>query len=100
MAELLLFSIAESLIAKLASWTYGETSHVLRLYHHLQEVSQTLLLVKAVLLDAEEKQQENYELREWLRQIKHVFSDAKNMLDEFECETLRKQVVQAHGSTR
>ncbi|QCD88058.1 fatty acyl-CoA reductase [Vigna unguiculata] len=99
MAELIVFSIAESLIAKLASWTYDETSHVLRLYHHLQEVSQTLLLVKAVLLDAEEKQQENYELREWLRQIKHVFFDAENMLDEFECETLRKQIVQAHGST-
>ncbi|KAK7396246.1 hypothetical protein VNO78_17114 [Psophocarpus tetragonolobus] len=31
--------------------------------------------------------------------IEHVFCDAENVLDEFECETLRRQVVQAHGST-
>jgi len=98
MTELVLFSIAESLIAKLASQAYEETSQVLGLYHHLQEFTQTLSLVKAVLLDAEEKQQQNYELQEWLRQVKHVFSDAENVLDEFECETLRKEVVQAHGS--
>ncbi|CAJ1911667.1 unnamed protein product [Sphenostylis stenocarpa] len=98
MAELLLFSIAESLIAKLASRTYEETSQVLGVYHRLQEFTQTLSLVKAVLLDAEKKQRENYELREWLKQIKHVFSDAENVLDEFECELLRKQVVQAQGS--
>ncbi|RDY03728.1 Disease resistance protein RGA2, partial [Mucuna pruriens] len=100
MAELLLFSIAESLIAKLASRAYEETSRVLGLYHHLQDFTLTLSLVKAVLLDAEKKQQQNHELQEWLRQIKRVFSDAENVLDELECETLRKQVVKAHGTTK
>ncbi|KAK7336560.1 hypothetical protein VNO77_17105 [Canavalia gladiata] len=100
MAESFLFSIAESLIAKLASRVYAEASRVLGLYDHLQEFTQTLSLVKAVLLDAEKKQHQNSELREWLRQIKGVFSDAENVLDEFECETLRKQVVTSHGNTK
>ena len=56
MAESFLFSIAESLIAKLASRTYEEASRVLGVYHHLIDLKQTLSLVKAVLLDADQKQ--------------------------------------------
>ncbi|KAK7285598.1 hypothetical protein RJT34_20374 [Clitoria ternatea] len=98
MAELFLFSIAESLIAKLASRACEEASQVLGLYHHLQDFTQTLSIVKAVLLDAEQKQAQKYELKEWLRQIKRVFSDAENVLDEFECKASQKHVLEAHGS--
>ncbi|RDX94293.1 putative disease resistance protein RGA1, partial [Mucuna pruriens] len=100
MAESFLFSIAESLITKLASRAFQEASQVLSVYHHLQDLTETLSLVKAVLLDAEQKQEQNHELREWLRQIKCVFSDAEDVLDEFECRTLRKQVIKAHGTTK
>ncbi|CAJ1911707.1 unnamed protein product [Sphenostylis stenocarpa] len=99
MAETFLFRIADSLIAKLASQLYEEASRVMGLYHHLQEFTHTLSLVKAVLLDAEQKQEHNYELREWLRQLKRVFCDAEDVLDEFECQILQKQVVKAHGTT-
>jgi len=100
MVESFLFSIADSLIAKLASQLYEEASRVMGLYHHLQEFTHTLSLVKAVLLDAEQKQEHNHELREWLRQLKRVFSDAQDLLDEFECQTLQNQVVKAHGTTK
>lgn len=69
-------------------------------YDHLREFEKTLSSVKAVLLDAEQKQEQNHELREWLRQLKHVFSDTEDALDEFECKTLQKQVVNAHGTTK
>nr|KYP70549.1 Disease resistance protein RGA2 [Cajanus cajan] len=100
MAESFLFSIVESLIAKLASRAFEEASQVLGVYDHLKEFKETLSLVKAVLLDADQKQEHNHELQEWLRQIKRVFYDAEDLLDEFECETLRKQVVKAHGTTK
>ncbi|KAL2320776.1 hypothetical protein Fmac_029745 [Flemingia macrophylla] len=100
MAESFLFSIAESLVAKLASRAFEEASQVLGVYDHLKEFKETLSLVKAVLLDAEQKQEQNNELREWLRQIKRVFYDAEDVLDEFECQTLRKQVIKAHGTTK
>ncbi|QCD96961.1 hypothetical protein DEO72_LG6g1671 [Vigna unguiculata] len=100
MAESFLFSIAESLLAKLASRAFEEASRLVGLYDDLQDFTNTLSLVKAVLLDAQQKQQHNHELHEWLTQLKTVFSDAEDLLDEFECQTLRNKVVKAHGSTK
>ena len=100
MAESFLFSIAESLIAKLASHAFQEASRLVGLYDNLRDLTKTLSLVKAVLLDAQQKQEHNHELREWLTQLKTVFSDAEDVLDEFECQTLRKKVVKAHGSAK
>ena len=100
MAESFLFSIAESLVAKLVSRAFEEASRVVGLYDNLRDLTKTLSLIKAVLLDAQQKQEHNHELREWLTQIKTVFSDAEDLLDEFECQTLRNKVVKAHGSTK
>ncbi|XP_020212919.1 disease resistance protein RGA2 [Cajanus cajan] len=100
MAESFLFSIAESLMAKLASRAFEEASQVLGVYDHLKDFEKTLSLVQAMLLDADQKQEQNRELQEWLKQIKCVFYDAEDVLDEFECQTLRKQVVKAHGTTK
>ncbi|VVA40011.1 PREDICTED: disease resistance [Prunus dulcis] len=56
--------------------------------------------IKDVLLDAEQKQAHNQQIRSWLRQLKHVFLDAEDLLDEFECESLRREVVETfHGTT-
>ena len=54
--------------------------------------------LKAVLLDAEKKQEENEQVKVWLRRLKDVFLDAWDVLDEFECELLRRDVVKNHGS--
>ncbi|MCI11009.1 disease resistance protein, partial [Trifolium medium] len=64
----------------------------------LLDIKNTVSFIKAVLLDAEQKQHQNNELREWLKQIKRIFSDAEDVIDDFECEGLRKQV--ASGSKR
>ena len=100
MAESFLFTIAESFVAKLASGAFEEASQVLGVYDHMRKFKETLLLVKAVLLDAEHKQEHNHELQEWLRQLKRVFSDAEDVLDDFECEALRKQVLKSHGTAQ
>ncbi|CAJ2673565.1 unnamed protein product [Trifolium pratense] len=100
MAESLLFSVAESFIGKLASRVLDEASLALGVYDDLRRIKDTSSLIKAVLLDAEQKQWQNNELREWLRQIKCVFSDAEDVIDDFECEALRMQVVNTSGSIR
>ncbi|CAJ1967543.1 unnamed protein product [Sphenostylis stenocarpa] len=98
MAESLIFAVAESLIGKLASQAVEQASLGLGVYHDLQQMKKTMALIKAFLLDAEQKKQQNNALSEWLRQIKHVFADAEDIVDNFECEVLRKHVVKTHGS--
>ncbi|KAK7392867.1 hypothetical protein VNO78_21317 [Psophocarpus tetragonolobus] len=98
MAESILFAVAESLIGKLTSEVVQETSLALGVYHDLQEMKETMTLIKAVMLDAEQKRLTNNALSEWLRRIKRVFSDAEDIVDDFECEALRKHVVKTYGS--
>ncbi|XP_061364605.1 putative disease resistance protein RGA3 [Gastrolobium bilobum] len=98
MAESLLFSVADSLIGKITSLTVKEASSVLSVKADLNGLKETVTFIKAVLLDAEQKQQQNNELRVWLRQIKRVFFDAEDIIDDFECEALRKHVVNTYGS--
>ncbi|XP_061340366.1 putative disease resistance protein RGA3 [Gastrolobium bilobum] len=100
MADSFVFGIAESLLKKLASHVYEEASRAYGVYDDLKGFKDTLLIVKGVLLDAEERKAQKHGLREWLRQLHHVCSDAEDVLDGFECQTLRKQVVKASGSTK
>ncbi|KAL2320777.1 hypothetical protein Fmac_029746 [Flemingia macrophylla] len=88
MADSLFFSIAESLIVKLASRAFEEASQVLGVYNNLKDFKETLSLVKAVLLDADQKQEQNHELQEWLKETNRLFYDAEDVLDEFQCQTL------------
>ncbi|XLU60363.1 hypothetical protein S245_019572 [Arachis hypogaea] len=100
MAESFIFSIAESLTAKLASRAYEEASRLVGVYDDLQDLKTSLSYVKAVLLDAEQKQEQNHELREWLKHIKLIFYDAENVLDQVDCETLRKQVIRDYRTSK
>uniref|UniRef100_A0A2N9HTV1 Disease resistance N-terminal domain-containing protein n=1 Tax=Fagus sylvatica TaxID=28930 RepID=A0A2N9HTV1_FAGSY len=47
----------------------------------------------------EEQQFHNQELTVWLGNLREVFYDAQDVLDEFECEALRRQDVETRGST-
>ncbi|RZB85545.1 disease resistance protein RGA2-like [Glycine soja] len=100
MAEFFVFDIAESLLGKLASYVHEEVSGAYDVYEDLQGIKDTLSIVKGVLLDAEEKKEQKHGLREWLRQIQNMCLDAEDVLDGFECQILRNQVVKASGSTR
>ncbi|QCE05250.1 disease resistance protein RPM1 [Vigna unguiculata] len=97
MVELLLFSFAESLLSKLASGAVQEASLALGVHGELQQMQATMALIRGVLLDAEQKNPQSNALGEWLRQIKQVVSDAEDIVDDFECEALRKHVVNTYG---
>ncbi|XP_014511381.1 putative disease resistance protein RGA1 [Vigna radiata var. radiata] len=98
MAESLLFSFAESLIGKLATAAVQEASLAFGVHSQLQQMKATMDLIKGVLLDAELKNLQSSALSRWLRQVKRVFSDAEDIVDDFECEALRKYVVNTYGS--
>ncbi|KAJ7976792.1 Disease resistance protein [Quillaja saponaria] len=99
MAESFIFNIAQKLLEKVGSLVYREICLLWGVSEDLRRLERTLAYVKAVLLDAEEKQEHNHALHLWLGQLKDVFSVAEDVLDEFECEALRKRVVDTSGST-
>ncbi|PON89782.1 NB-ARC domain, LRR domain containing protein [Trema orientale] len=65
----------------------------------LKKLQQTVSTIKAVLLDAEEKQAHSREISTWLEDLKDVLLDAEDLLNEFECEALKKKVEKLHGNT-
>ncbi|XP_058740371.1 putative disease resistance protein RGA3 [Vicia villosa] len=100
MAESFVFDIANSLLGKLASYAYEEVSRAYGVYDDLQQFKDTLSIVKGILLDAEYKKDKMHGLREWMRQIQNICSDAEDLFDGFEFQHNKKQVVQASNSTR
>ncbi|KAL0006123.1 hypothetical protein SO802_013684 [Lithocarpus litseifolius] len=98
-AETFVFNIAAKLLGELVSPAFQEACLVWGVESDLRRLENTLSNVKAVLLDAEEQQFHNQELTVWLGQLKEVFYNAQDVLDEFECEALRRQVVETQGST-
>jgi hypothetical protein len=68
-------------------------------YEDLQGLKDTLSIVSGVLLDAEEKKNQQRGLREWLRQIQDICFDAEDALDRFELQDKKKEIVKASGST-
>ncbi|KAF3945045.1 hypothetical protein CMV_028551 [Castanea mollissima] len=91
--------IAVDVIKKLRSLAYQEISLAWGIASDLKKLEDTMSTIQAVLLDAEEKQAENHQLKVWLERLKAVFHDAVDVVDEFECEDLRRQVVKTYGST-
>ncbi|KAF2307924.1 hypothetical protein GH714_033580 [Hevea brasiliensis] len=90
--------VAEQVLEKLASNAYQELSTAWGVKGELKKLEGILKTVSAVLLDAEEKQVNNHQLRVWLDMLKDVLY-AEDVLDEFECETQRKQVLKLYGTT-
>jgi hypothetical protein len=100
MSDSFLFDIADSFLGKLASYAHEEASKACVVYEDLQRIKDTLSIVKCVLLDAEDKKDQNHSLREWLKQIQNICSNAEDMLDDVQRQNSRNQLVQASGSKR
>ncbi|KAM3691139.1 hypothetical protein ACJW31_09G172800 [Castanea mollissima] len=94
------YCIAGKIVELLGSLIYEELSSAWGVQSDLKRLECTLLATKAVLLDAEEKQETDHRLNHWLGQLKDVFNDAENVLDEFQYQILQKEVLKRCRSTR
>ncbi|GAV67026.1 NB-ARC domain-containing protein [Cephalotus follicularis] len=88
MAESLLFNVAERIDWNLVA--VGIERDVEEEPKQLQKVVST---IRAVLLDAEERQENNPQLRVWLEQLKDAAYDAEDLLDDFNTEILSQGVM-------
>eukprot|EP00258_Populus_trichocarpa_P039369 XP_024455388.1 putative disease resistance protein RGA3 [Populus trichocarpa] len=90
---------AKSLLGKLGSSAIKELYLAWGLKAELASLEEKLLAINAVLMDAEKKQSRNEKIRFWLQMLREFMYDAEDALDGFECEDLRRQVVETTGST-
>ncbi|CAJ2655704.1 disease resistance protein RGA2-like [Trifolium pratense] len=88
MADGLLFNTIEKLIGKLG--TMAVESWNMR--DDLEKLVEKMSEIKAVVLDAEE-QQSNNQVQLWLEKLKDALEDAEDLLDDFNTEEIRRQVM-------
>ncbi|GLU14912.1 hypothetical protein SLE2022_314530 [Rubroshorea leprosula] len=100
MAETILGPVIEKALLKLASFTAGQIRLAWGLEKELSKLRQSLNLIQPVLQDAEEKQQSEAAVREWLQELKDVAYDMVDALDEVAYEVLRHQVETQNQAKR
>ncbi|KAL5564294.1 hypothetical protein UlMin_027458 [Ulmus minor] len=92
MAEEILFGIAGEIILQLGELAVKEIGLIWGVKTELLKLKETILTIRAVLLDAEEKQA-NAQVKIWLEKLADAVYDADNVVDEFRYRLLRRRLV-------
>ncbi|KAB2594794.1 disease resistance protein RGA2-like [Pyrus ussuriensis x Pyrus communis] len=92
MAEGVLFNVAEGIIGRLGSLAFQEIGLIWGVQDEFQKLKETVARFQAVLLDAEQKQANN-EVKLWLQSVEDAVYEADDVLDEFNTEAQRRQMV-------
>lgn len=93
MAESFMYDIAETVLEKLASQVLQEVGLAWGFKGELERLEETLSNILAVLLNAEEQQRKDRKLVACLGLLKDIIYDTDDLLDEFQCCPLQRQVV-------
>ena len=93
MAEQLLFGAADRIIETLGSLVAKEIRLLRGVGDEIESLRNTVSAIKAVLLDAEEKQAAgNHAVGDWLGKLNDAIYDADDLLDAISTEALRREV--------
>lgn len=92
MAEQIPYNVTASLINKLTSLALRQFQRVRLVRDELEKLKNTIESIKVVLVDAEEKQDQNPHVRNWIGRLKKVLHDADDLLDEIAVEDLRHKL--------
>ncbi|KAK9026623.1 hypothetical protein V6N11_039458 [Hibiscus sabdariffa] len=93
-------NVAGKVLGKLGSAAFQEICLVWGVQDEFHKLKQVLMAIKAVLVDAEEQQMRNQELTLWLEKFKDACYQVEDLLDEFEIEALRRQVLELGNTGR
>ncbi|TYI34673.1 hypothetical protein ES332_A03G025200v1 [Gossypium tomentosum] len=94
MAESFAFEIAAKVLEKLGSAAYERISLAWGVREEFEKLKLTLAVIGAVVLDAEQQQACSQELSLWLQRFKDACYDVEDLIDEFEIQELRRQVLE------
>ncbi|XP_027351097.1 putative disease resistance protein RGA4 [Abrus precatorius] len=89
--------VGNILLEKLATKAYNEIISAWGLKDDAERLQESVKLVNALLLDAEDKQFKDQSITAWLQLLKRAFYDANIILDEIECQANISKVMKMHG---
>ncbi|XP_024017734.1 putative disease resistance protein RGA4 [Morus notabilis] len=93
MAEGVLLIILAGFVANVASEPFQYIRLPFWFKGELRKLEDTITMINAVLLDAEEKEDTNNQVKVWLESLEDVIYDADNLVDEFRYQQLRRKVL-------
>nr|XP_023873543.1 putative disease resistance protein RGA4 [Quercus suber] len=93
MAEGALFHLAGNVLQLLGSITVEEVKLASSVETEIENLTDTVSTIRAVLLDAEKQSSHNHQIKDWLSRLKDVLHDADDLLDDFSTEVMRRKVM-------
>ncbi|OWM86855.1 hypothetical protein CDL15_Pgr015891 [Punica granatum] len=98
MAELILGPVVESITGHLLSLVSQEIGLARGVKVELQKLQSTVSAIAALLCEAERRQVQAADLKDWLKKLEDVLYDADDLLDDFSTEVLRRRGVVGGGN--
>nr|AGT75396.1 CC-NBS-LRR disease resistance protein [Cicer arietinum] len=86
-----------NVLDRLVTSAFHNISMAKNMHSDLSNLQNTLTIINAFIIDAENKQTLNNSISLWLNHLKHALFDARDILDEIECQSLRNQVLKING---
>ena len=93
MAEGALFHLAGKVLELLGSLILQEVKLTFGVKTEIENLTNTLSTIQAVILDEEKQSSHSRQIKDWLRKLKDVLHDADDLLDDFFTEVLRHKVM-------
>ncbi|XP_034677820.1 putative disease resistance protein RGA4 [Vitis riparia] len=92
MADQIPFGVVEHILSKLGSKAFQEIGSMYGVSKEMTKLNGKLGTIKAVLLDVEEKQQQqsNRAVKDWVRRFRGVVYDADDLLDDYATHYLQR----------
>ncbi|KAI6668067.1 hypothetical protein NL676_036590 [Syzygium grande] len=92
MAEAVIVSIAEKVVAYLVPQAIEKVGMLWGVKHELKVLRDTVSMLQAVLDDAEEQYYQSRQIQVWLEKLKDAFYEAQDVLEEFTIEATRQEL--------
>ncbi|CAN1815069.1 Putative disease resistance protein RGA1 [Linum perenne] len=100
MAETILIPVAKQILGKLGDLALEQVGLLWTLKREIMKLKDTVSTIQAVLLDAEEKQTHNRQVKDWLEKLSDVMYDADDLLDDFSTEARRQAMAEDDNITK
>ncbi|KAJ8900193.1 hypothetical protein K2173_024833 [Erythroxylum novogranatense] len=100
MAEAILYNVANEIIKILGSGALQQIGIWWGVNDELKKLDNTVSAIQAVLLDAEHRQTQDLQIKDWLRKLQDVVYDADDLLDDFYAEALMRKLKSGNKITK